>query len=131
MKKFIIISLIITLILGLSIFESTFSYNTYGDIISYCKQLEIALTADNDKISKDENVLNIYGKIEKKWYSFKGFALAFGNHIQIKDFEQKLCMLKGYILNDDKKESEVSLLALSSAAGFLQREFAITYENIL
>lgn len=131
MKKLVVICLIILSIVGLGIYESVVSIRTYNEIIDNGKKLEVALNIASDNISKDENVIKLLDKIEKKWNEFKVFALAFANHTQIKDFTQKVAMLKGYIENDDKKESIVSLYMLISSAEFLSREFMIIYENIL
>ena len=131
MKKLVVICLMILSIIGLGIYESVVSIRTYNDIIDNGKKLEVALNIASDNISKDDTVVELFEKIEKRWNEFKVFALAFANHTQIKDFSQKLSMLKGYIENDDKKESIVSLYILISSAEFLSREFMIIYENIL
>ncbi len=131
MKKLVIISIIIAVILGFGIVESVVSIGTYKDIISYCNELESELNSADDNILENENVVNIYDKIEKKWNEYKKFALAFSNHVQIKDFTQKLNTLNGYIDERDKKESIVSLYVLRCSAEFMIRELDLNYENIL
>ena len=97
MKKLVVICLIILSIIGLGIYESVVSIRTYNDIIDNGKKLEVALNIASDNISKDDTVVELFEKIEKRWHEFKEIALAFANHTQIKDFSQKLSMLNGYI----------------------------------
>ncbi len=131
MKKLIIISLIIAIILGFGVSENIVTVKTYKELIEHCDNMEIALELSDEKISNNNNVTEIFKKIEIKWKDFQGFSLAFANHNTIKDFSQKLNMLKGYLYEDDKKEVIVCLNMLRSSAQFIIEEFAINYANIL
>lgn len=131
MKKLITISLVILFIIGFGVFESIVSQKTYNEILGYANELEVALNTSEKDISKDDNVVRIYEQMDEKWNNFKLFALALANHNQIKEFSQKLSMLKGYIVENDKKESIVTLYMLKSQTEYLIREFMFNYENIL
>ena len=93
MKKLIIISLALLILMGLGLYESIVSYKVYTEIMNDCKSMEVILN-EEDEVS--ENALSKFVKIEKQWNKHKAFSLIFSNHNQVKDFTQKLNTLKGY-----------------------------------
>lgn len=131
MKKLIIISILIAIIIGAGVAESIISHNTYSEILKYCDEIEVALDGSDNDISQDQNIVDLCKKIESRWDNFRVISLMFGNHNQVKDVSQKIEMLKGYIVKNDEKESFVTLLMLRSAIRYLSKELVINYENIL
>ncbi len=131
MKKLIIISLIIATIITLGIIENVVTVNNYKNLIDQFDYLESVLNLENDDISSNEQVVKTLDKIEKKWNGFQRFTLAFANHNAVKDFSLKFSSLKGYISENDKKESIVCLRVLRTSTQFIIDEFSINYENIL
>lgn len=128
MKKLIIISVFLALLIGLGVYESVFSNKVFSEIYERSTTMIEVLNSEEDN---NETLLLELKNIEEKWNNYRPFALMFLNHTTVKDFTQKLNTLKGYVDKNDKKETYVALMSLKVTTEFLLRETIPLFENIL
>ena len=128
MKKLIIVSVILIVLVCVGICECIISYHTYTQILNHSDELLCVLK--ESEIHKDKAEMP-YLEIKEKWSEYKKIALIFSNHAAIKDFTQKLNTVEGYIEKFNKEECYVAVLTLKATAEFLRRENIPLLENIL
>ena len=114
--------------MGVGVYESFVSYNTYKQISLHSDNL---LQMLNDKDFNQEEAVSEYEKMEEKWNEYKDFALVFSNHVSIKDYTQKMNTVRGYLVKNNLEESYVAILMLKASTEFLLRENLPSLENIL
>lgn len=131
MKKVVIISIIVSLILGLSIVETSIGQHVYGKIEQDCTTLSILLEGKEDNVKNDENLLKKADDLIDYWDGYYKFLLTLSNHTTVKNFNEKIYSIKAYLLADAAEDAYVATVSVMNVARDLKDENLPLLENLL
>lgn len=113
MKKLIVISVMLFLILGASVAEIIFVRNFYADFtrrLDYIETLvaECEDTIDNPEINSEVEELNAY------WDDHRDIMMLIGNHNIMRTIGDKVVSLSGTVEKDNVPDTFVNILSLKN-----------------
>lgn len=113
MKKLIVISVMLFLILGASVAEIIFVRNFYADFTRRLDYLETLVaecedTIDNPEINSEVEELNAY------WDDYRDIMMLIGNHNIMRTIGDKVVSLSGTVEKDNVPDTFVNILSLKN-----------------
>lgn len=127
MKKLIIITIILVLLLCAAVTESVLSTVFYDEIKSELIVVnDFLLPEEENKTSALDGVENILSK----WNKHKGFVMMFANHATVRSVEEKLVALKSYLSDDGFDDARAYTEMLIALAEDMRDDTHLSWSNI-
>ena len=113
MKKLIVISVLMAVMIAVSIFEIINSTSIFSSMAQDIETLRISVEQNENKVD-NESTLKIAKSVENKWENNKRILLVFNNHATVRTLDEKIVAMLSSVENGKFNESmEYSATALS------------------
>lgn len=129
MKRFIIISIVLAVVLSLGVVESLYCTHLFDDLESRLLDIESSLDDDKENISNDNNVQKINDLI-KTWDVSHDVTITFTNHAIMRSLEEKLYALKSSIETNEYVNAKEYVTLARALSRDLIDETHITLGNL-
>ena len=131
MKKLVIISVVIALMLSLSIGEIVITNNVFTSIATKCDQIEKLLIDEETADANSEKIETLMSDLEHEWSSFRKWALLFVNSNNVKNFTEKLVSIKRYYVSGSLPDAYAYANVVSHLAREMAKENVPYLSNLL
>lgn len=113
MKKLVVISILMAIMVGLSVFEIIKSTQIFSSLADKIEVLRFSVEQNEEKVD-NESTLEIANAIKSEWEENKRVLLVFNNHSTVRSLDEKIVAMLSSVENGKFTESmEYSATALS------------------
>lgn len=113
MKKLIVISVMLALILGAAVWEIFFVKNFYSDFTDKLDVLQTLVDACDETIDNPE-IKNKVDELKEFWEEHRDIMMLIGNHNIMRTIGDKVVSLSGTVQKDNVPDSFVNILSLKN-----------------
>lgn len=126
MKKLVIILFVFALMMGGAITELVFTTRFFSTTYDLLLELEDSMLVNADALDNPETLLRLE-KVEEHWNKGKRFALMLGNHTVIRNADERMTALSGFLRLNEHSDATVSL---KQAENYIHDLISDNYPNI-
>lgn len=129
MKKLIIVSAMLAVVLIASIVEIFYAKNVYAALTEKLDEAERLISSAGDHVDT-EVINNKVAEIEDYWSDKEPTMMLLGNHNVIRVVGDKIISLKGMVKSDNEQDSYVTVLSLKKYIGQVEKDLIPIVSNI-
>lgn len=129
MKKLIIVSAMLAVVLIASIVEIFYAKNVYAALTEKLDEAERLISSAGDHVDT-EVINNKVAEIEDYWSDKESTMMLLGNHNVIRVVGDKIISLKGMVKSDNEQDSYVTVLSLKKYIGQVEKDLIPIVSNI-
>lgn len=113
MKKLIVVSVMLALVLGLAIWEILFVRSFYSDFTDRLDSLQTLVAACDEKIENPEIERKV-GELNDYWERHRDIMMLIANHNVMRTIGDKVVSLSGTVEKDNVPDTFVNILSLKN-----------------
>lgn len=129
MKKLIVVSAMLAVVLIASIVEIFYAKNVYAALTEKLDEAERLISSAGDHVDT-EVINNKVAEIEDYWSDKEPTMMLLGNHNVIRVVGDKIISLKGMVKSDNEQDSYVTVLSLKKYIGQVEKDLIPIVSNI-